>query len=387
MEIWALCGHRGVGKTLCASLLASVIASLNRSVLLVGNESDSEVVVRPDDDTGGQTLRDLIEEKTQLDEGPGAKVQDLVHRWEGHEDLLDLASPDRSKSDGIRDSLLRTSSDYVLVELEMGSSARVLDFFNLANRSIAVLSPDIASMQLSYKFVEAAVFRRLQLELGVDVLAPFLSAQVPESKSVMELYEHLCDRRPNLADRLAGVIDAYNPFLLLNGVRSPRDVRIVQMIQSVAKRLLNVDLRLSGSLPHDADAIHTRSPRLGSIGSELIARMEDIAAKIMSPRGGTASLEHATTESEPLAPVSGLNDNVPWDEHELHVQTEDLGAPSRIVTQVFLRGHIVHSVKSAYPSQLRSSQTQQHIADLMRKQHFQVIQEILGRKAKILLPA
>ena len=389
MEIWALCGHRGAGKSLCASLLASVIASLNRSVLLVGNESDSEAVVQPADDRQRQTLHDLIQEKTKLDQSPRAKTQDLVRRLRGHEDLLDLASPDRSKSDGIRDSLLRMSSDYVLVELEMESSARVLDFFNLANRSIAVLSPDIASMQLSYKFVEAAVFRRLQLELGVDVPAPFFSTQVPRSKSVMELYEHLCDRRPDLADKLAGVIDAYRPFLLLNGVRSPRDVRIVQMIQSVAKRLLNVDLQLSGSLPRDSDAIHngTRSSRLGSSGCELIGRMEDIAAKIMSSRAGTASLEHAATESRPLAPVTGLNDNVPWDDHELHVQTEDLGSPSCIVTQVFLSGHIVHSIKSTYPSELRSSQTQQHIANLMRKQHFQVIQEILRRKVKILLPA
>jgi hypothetical protein len=83
-------------------------------------------------------------------------------------------------------------------------------------------------------------------------------------------------------------------------------------------------------------------------------------------------------------PAPGLNDNVEFMGRQLHVQTEKTGFPApRIVTQVFGNGRVVFSKKSDIP-QFPASQELAKIQELMRAQHFQIIQEMAEKQKRIL---
>jgi hypothetical protein len=84
------------------------------------------------------------------------------------------------------------------------------------------------------------------------------------------------------------------------------------------------------------------------------------------------------------ATTIGLNDDLEFLGHRLHVQTEKMGSPAHcIMTQVFSKGRVVHSTKSDLSSDSLISNDFNAIQDLMRAQHFKVIREISKKKTEI----
>lgn len=82
-------------------------------------------------------------------------------------------------------------------------------------------------------------------------------------------------------------------------------------------------------------------------------------------------------------PLTGLNHSLHHMGQELHVQTEDLGSREQwIETQVFCGGCVILSTRVAYTASVKDQDGREAVAELMRRQHFGVIQEIehkLGR--------
>lgn len=91
------------------------------------------------------------------------------------------------------------------------------------------------------------------------------------------------------------------------------------------------------------------------------------------------------TGAELKFPVTGLNDNLEFMGRCLHVQTEHIESPvMRIITQVFSNGRVLLSKKTECPPDIRESQDFSRIQKLMSAQHYQVLQEIEAKQARIL---
>ncbi len=82
-------------------------------------------------------------------------------------------------------------------------------------------------------------------------------------------------------------------------------------------------------------------------------------------------------------PLTGLNHSLHHMGQELHIQTEDLGIREQCIeTQVFCGGCVLLSTRVAYSASVTDHNNRELIAEMMRRQHFGVIQEIerrLGR--------
>ena len=84
-------------------------------------------------------------------------------------------------------------------------------------------------------------------------------------------------------------------------------------------------------------------------------------------------------------PLVGLNDNLVFMGRQLHVQTEHTGFPvARIVTQVFCSGRILLSKKTECPADIHESQDFNRIQKLMSTQHYQILEEIEAKQARIM---
>jgi hypothetical protein len=88
------------------------------------------------------------------------------------------------------------------------------------------------------------------------------------------------------------------------------------------------------------------------------------------------------TPASVASPAMGLNDNLNFLGKELHVQTENIqsSAPC-ILTQVFLRGRVIHTAKYEYGNGTQNPRNLAEIRDLMQKQHDKVIERIHERQA------
>jgi hypothetical protein len=79
-------------------------------------------------------------------------------------------------------------------------------------------------------------------------------------------------------------------------------------------------------------------------------------------------------------PLTGLNHSLHHMGQELHIQTEDLGAKEQCIeTQVFCCGCVMLSTRVAYSASSKDHNSREDVAELMRRQHFGVIQEIERR--------
>jgi hypothetical protein len=89
--------------------------------------------------------------------------------------------------------------------------------------------------------------------------------------------------------------------------------------------------------------------------------------------------------TEPKLPLVGLNDNLVFMGRQLHVQTEHTGFPiARIVTQVFCSGRVLLSKKTECPAGIPESQDFNQLQKLMSTQHYQVLEEIAAKQARIM---
>jgi len=106
----------------------------------------------------------------------------------------------------------------------------------------------------------------------------------------------------------------------------------------------------------------------------------------MNQKGMPPPNEERNQETSRVQPLQamGLNDNLDFFGTQLHIQTENMAHPMpRIVTQVFSKGRVVFSKKTEYPANILDTGNPANIHELMRTQHFQVIQDISDKQKRI----
>jgi flagellar biosynthesis protein FlhG len=287
-------------------------------------------------------------------------------------------------------------ADYILVDLGAGTSFNVLDFFNMSDEGIVVVSPDPASMQNAYAFIKSAIYRRIQRHYGnneavVMALKQFRETPSDKPRRMMDFYDLLCTSDPDTAESVAALVDTYRPLMIINMATSEQDQRVAEILQSASRTFLNVDLRYCGLIATDA-AIRRACQRISLLDFEdrtivAVQQIEMVSERLLN----CASKEHGAADSGrpvPATPTMGLNDNLDFMGRQLHIQTEDLGYTGRYIqTQVFCDGRVLLSTKSEYPSSVQSQSDQSQIVEMMHKQHYNVIRELESKKVRILRPA
>jgi len=67
--------------------------------------------------------------------------------------------------------------------------------------------------------------------------------------------------------------------------------------------------------------------------------------------------------------VIGFNENVEVEGRRYHVQTEDVGDRSEVVSQVFLDGQVLHTYRVSYADWRTEPGWEQRVADQAKRQH------------------
>ncbi len=397
-QFWTIGGGKGgVGKSFLTASMGVVLAEMGHSVIVVDADLGSaNLHVFLGIKSPSHTLLDILESRATAEEVllptslPGLRLLSCAA------DILGMANPESSEKEKIINFISNLNADYVLVDLGAGTSYNVLDFFNMSDEGIIVASPDPASIQNAYAFIKSALFRRVQRKFSAHEAVASALRRFRESvgsakpRTMMDFYDMLCTTDPRLAESVAAMVDCYRPLIVVNMASSEEDQRIAEIIHSAAKRFLNVDLRFCGLVFADP-AVRKAAQRLSvpdfnDVTCVAAQQIRQTVERLLccSPTDASGHPDQAA----PATPMMGLNDNLEFMGKSLHIQTENLGFTGRrITTQVFCSGKVILTAKSEYPSTIRDAKDQNQVQELMRKQHFNVIRELEGKKVCIPRPA
>jgi len=284
-------GKGGVGKT-CFSVNTAVEVARRgwRVVLLDADLSCSNV----DAVLGVESLRRLDDFFDQ----PGAKSLDGVlcatpydnlRLIPGTTGLLQVANPRYQQKLVLIRELLRLDADLVIVDLDAGAHLNTLDFFLMAEDSgVLVITPERTSIDNAFKFLRAALYRRIErfyrsAELAVllkrnETLGHFLAALRASDGFEQALVEHICDE----IDRLAR---SFRPRIVVNKASNAYEAKIAgNILSKYAREHLCVEPELLGHVLFDqyvSVAVNSGVPFVVSKPKAKISRcITDIANRL-----------------------------------------------------------------------------------------------------------
>ena len=293
-KMWAVGGGKGgVGKSVVTLLLGASLARLGRKVIMI------------DADLGGSnlhtltgirypeyTLADFISRKVETIEQ--LVVETPVENLKlicGADDILGIANPKSAQKARLFTHLKKLGADIILLDLGAGSSFSTIDFFLYAPNKIVVVTPQITSIQNAYGFIKSSLYRCLNQTFSKNpevldlIKRASYSIQGETIDSMAKLYDSLKPLGDEYQEMLVACIGKLNIKLLVNMVRDTKERNVSDIIKSVAKNYLGLDIEHFGIIKYDnvLDASINKMSGFLINGKECIANINfyDVAYKMV----------------------------------------------------------------------------------------------------------
>ena len=284
-------GKGGIGKSLVSANLGIALARAGHRVTLV------------DVDLGGAnlhtclginqpqgTLSDVVTRGTRLETLAAPTGIENLSLVSGAMDALDAANPRAQARARLVEQLQTLDTDYLVLDLGAGTSLHTIDFFLLADHGVLVLLPEPTSVENAYRFLKAALFRRLQQTaqaLGVAHLAEAaLGSQGSAMRTPAEVVKVVAESHPDAAAQLERSLRDFRVKLVVNQVRSPADQSVGRAVVAAWKKFFGLDMDYLGAIAYDDAAWQTVRKRrpllLEAQGSAAASGMVGVAEALIA---------------------------------------------------------------------------------------------------------
>jgi len=284
-------GKGGIGKSLVSANLGIALARAGHRVTLV------------DVDLGGAnlhtclginqpqgTLSDVVTRGTRLETLAAPTGIENLSLVSGAMDALDAANPRAQARARLVEQLQTLDTDYLVLDLGAGTSLHTIDFFLLADHGVLVLLPEPTSVENAYRFLKAALFRRLQQTaqaLGVAHLAEAaLGSQGSAMRTPAEVVKVVAESHPDAAAQLERSLRDFLVKLVVNQVRSPADQSVGRAVVAAWKKFFGLDMDYLGAIAYDDAAWQTIRKRrpllLEAQGSAAATGMVGVAEALIA---------------------------------------------------------------------------------------------------------
>jgi flagellar biosynthesis protein FlhG len=259
-KLWAVGGGKGgCGKSIVTLMLGASLAKLGLKVILV------------DADLGGSnlhilsgiryptcTLADFINRRVEtleevLMDTPIKNMRMIC----GADDILGIANPKYSQKTRLFTNIKRLDADIIILDLGAGASFTTIDFFNYAKNKIVVLTPQMTSLQNAYGFIKSSLYRSLNETFKKEpqildlINRAAVSIQGEKIDSVAKLYDEIGLLGTEHQESLMDCIHDINIKVIVNMVKDPKEKNVSNIIKSVAKNYLSLDLEELGIVQYE----------------------------------------------------------------------------------------------------------------------------------------
>jgi len=263
-------GKGGVGKTCVSVNTAIEIARRGWRVILMDADlscSNIETVlgfksnVRLDDffrQRGGKDLNEIVCDTPY----------DNLKLIPGTTGLLDVANPRYQQKLALIRELRNLDADLIIVDLDAGAHLNTLDFFLMTEtHGILVITPERTSIDNAFKFLRAALFRRIERfyqspEVAIllkrnETLQDFMSAI--DRAAVFDE-----ETRQQVRRELISIAQSFRPRIVVNKASNAYEAKIAaNIITKFARQSLHIAPEQLGFLYFDkyvSDAVNSGTP-------------------------------------------------------------------------------------------------------------------------------
>ena len=146
----------------------------------------------------------------------------------------------------------KLDADTVILDLGPGTSFNVLDFFNISSQGIVMSSPETTSVMKTFSFIRSALFRRMSRQLkNLSALQKLVDHSKPsktdlETYTVATLRENIKKVDETQIEKLDEIINEFKPTIIINRVRSKKDLLAGNNLVNLVKTYLEIELKYIG---------------------------------------------------------------------------------------------------------------------------------------------
>ncbi|HUL29821.1 MAG TPA: P-loop NTPase [Thermodesulfobacteriota bacterium] len=186
----------------------------------------------------------------------------------GAQDLLNAADAKSVQKQKLVRSIQSLNSDTALVDLGAGNSLSVLDFFLMSDGGILVVTPEPTSIENAYRFLKSAFYRRLRQSISSSSVKALIDDAMDRKNEMgiqgpYDLLEAVKRVDEGDAQRMVEEVETFHPNLILNQVRSKKDIEIGFSIRSACLKYFGIHVHYLGYVVYDQDvsqSIRRRRP-------------------------------------------------------------------------------------------------------------------------------
>jgi flagellar biosynthesis protein FlhG len=311
--IWAIGGGKGgSGKSFITTNVGICLSQLGVRVILIdadlgGANLHTLLGISP----SSISLSDFIKKRvTRLQEALIPTAIPNLQLLTGAQDLLNASEAKAVQRQKLLRSIKQLEGDYILVDLGAGNALSVLDFFLMSDGGILVVTPEPTSIENTYRFLKSAFYRRLRQCVSSYPVKNLIDA-VADQKNEMgirnpqELIEAARRIDKEDTDRIVQEVESFRPNLILNQVRTKKDIEIGFSIRSACKKYFGIQLHYLGYIVYDQEvtqSIRRRRPlMLENPRSRAAQCVSEISSKLAD--GQQLSLRLSKTSPEGSLPT------------------------------------------------------------------------------------
>ena len=294
--IWTIGGGKGgSGKSFITANIGICLSKLGVRVILI------------DADLGGANLHtflgipppnlslsDFI--KKRVSSLPDVLIPTAIPNLQlltGAQDLLNAVDAKSVQKRKLVRSIQSLQTDTILVDLGGGNSLSVLDFFLMSDGGILVVTPEPTSIENTYRFLKSAFYRRLKQSVSTASVKAMINGAMDQKNELgiqnpHDLIKAVRQINEEEANRMIEEAKTFHPNLILNQVRSKKDIEIGFSIRSACLKYFGIQLHYLGYVVYDQDVSHSIRKRrplvLENSRSKAAQCVMEIASKLANHR-------------------------------------------------------------------------------------------------------
>ena len=241
-------GKGGIGKSVVCTNLAIGMALSGQKVVLMDTDfgaSNLHAMLGINNPAHG--FQDLFNEnfpnKQSLLIDTGISNLKFVS---GAGDNPGSANIDTDKVNTVISFIKSLEADTILLDLGPGTNFNVIDFFNISIQNVVLTTPEITSVMKTFSFIRSVLFRRISLAFqGNPEIQKLVDHSNPgnanfETYTTDLLREQFTKDFPDHLEQLNAIVKGFTPGLVVNRVRSKKDLLTGDNLLKLVKKFLGV---------------------------------------------------------------------------------------------------------------------------------------------------